>query len=238
MSDMMSRERWKTVHSIIVTLTVKWLQKVWRAALDAELQRAQQQLERYDQVIVHLQAPSCREQGCSTWEASQSHEDRQFPKNLSSRVKIGSNRTDGKKLEQQESYSTICMHSLSLLGLLLCFKMSPTLGQKKHCPAAPNDLPLPGKRDIQHLIMHIFLRKSTQLSTQHNEGTKRKWMWQVNFALVWNYPTYLPPDAKAKIFLHVLKNKNKTLQQIKILRNVLHAWSSCADVFTHFSNLW
>lgn len=156
MTGMMRRERCKTVHGIIVTLTVKWLQKVRRAALDAELQRAEQQLEWYDQVIVHLQAPSCREQGCSTWEASQSREERRFPINLSSRVKIGSNRMDGKKMEQHESYSTICMNSLSLLGLLLCFKVSPTLGQEKHCPAALNGLPLPGKRDIQHLIMHIF----------------------------------------------------------------------------------
>lgn len=113
------------VHSMTLKLTVKWLQKVWRAALDAELQRAKQQLEWYDQVILHLQGPSCRKQRCSTWEASlqQSHDDRHFPIHLSSTVEMRGGRKDGKKkMEQHENYSIKCINNLSLLVFVVVFK--------------------------------------------------------------------------------------------------------------------
>ena len=42
------------------SLTVEWLQSVRRAALDEELEDTQQQLEGDDQVVLHLQSPSCR----------------------------------------------------------------------------------------------------------------------------------------------------------------------------------
>lgn len=43
-------------------LTVRRLQQADGTAFDEELQRTQQQLERYDQVVLHLQHSPCEQQ--------------------------------------------------------------------------------------------------------------------------------------------------------------------------------
>lgn len=148
--------------SLTLELTVERLQKVWRAALDAELQRAKQQLEWYDQVILHLQSPSCKKQtGSTQWASLKPWGGTFFPFYWSSMVQAEGGRKGGKKkTEKHENYPIKCINSWSLL--LVTFKYPTYPWPKETVSSSFEWCPSPWRkrhRTVNHKLAPVFFIK-------------------------------------------------------------------------------